>query len=380
MTKHAKLSPSSAHRWMRCPGSVLFAETFPNVQSHYAAEGSQAHERAAQELIMRLENRDQSVTPVPQEWIPFIEEYVQYCASIVENSVDPYYQIEAQVPIGEITGEYDLGVPVTGTADFICRTGEELHVVDLKFGEGDLVHAFSDGSPNPQLALYALGALELLHVIGPPSKIHLHIVQPRRQHVSKASLSLEELRLFERRVIAAAECVWEGPTEYNPSIEACKYCPGKGHCKARADFLTSLAAVEMNTLAPSELSSYLAQVANIRAWCDDIEDRARRELMQGSTIPGFKLVEGRSTRRWTPEAETELPKLLGDQAWKIEKSLIGVIEAEKRLGKGSEDIARLTTRAPGPPKVVPESDPRPPAKLGPENEFETVKPSKTEET
>lgn len=372
MAYHARLSPSSAHRWMRCPGSVAFAEQFKQQTTGASDEGTLAHERAAQELEARIFGRELQLCEVPDDWLPHIHNYVGYCLGLSEDA--EWVAVEHRVPIGHLTGEYAPdGALATGTADFITLTYGVLHVCDFKFGKGDLVFASEneDGVRllNPQLAMYASGAMYELGYLG-VEKVVLHVCQPRRDHIDIVEVSLDGMAEFEELVRKAVDNVRERPHAYYPSPKACRWCPGRAFCSARKSMVDSMISADFNKLWPHELAEALKQVPNVRQWCDDVEAGAVGLLLRGDKVPGYKLVEGRATRRWRVEAEHELPAVLGDDAWRVERKLITIGDAEARLGKGHELIERLTIKPQGAPQLAPESDPRPALRLDASADFQ----------
>ena len=206
---HAKLSPSGAHRWMRCPGSVVLEAQYPDSGSVYAREGSAAHELAA--LI--LETEAESAQPYVGREIEFRdgdEEVVWKITQDMADHVDNYVKlvrekaegktllVERKVPIGHITGE----TGATGTSDAIVldTANKTIEVIDLKYGMG--VKVFADG--NEQAQMYALGALEEYGIVGDFEHVVMTIHQPRLNHVAEHWLTVEELQAFAEKVRDAA--------------------------------------------------------------------------------------------------------------------------------------------------------------------------------
>jgi hypothetical protein len=357
---------------MRCPGSVAFSEQFEQQTTDATDEGTLAHERAAQELEARIFGREPQLCEVPDDWMPYIRSYVDYCLKLAEDA--EWIVVERRVPIGHLTGEYAPdGELATGTADFIALNDGVLHVCDFKFGKGDLVFAAENEGGvrllNPQLAMYASGAMYELGYLG-VEKVVLHVYQPRRNHVDTVEVTLDEMGDFAELVRKVADDVRKRPHVYYPSPKACRWCPGRAFCSARKSMVESMVAAEFNRLQPHEMAEALKQIPNIRQWCDDIETGVVALLRRGDKVPGYKLVEGRATRRWRAEAEQELPAVLGDDAWRVERKLITIGDAEARLGKGHEIIERLTTKPQGAPHLAPESDPRPALRLDASADFQ----------
>ena len=208
MGTHATLSPSSAHRWTQCPGSVALEAQYPDTGSKFADEGTAAHELAAMAL---LDDRDASYFvgqvievngveyDVDTEMAMQVQKYLDYV-----RSIEGELMVEQRLPIEQLTGEPGAG----GTADAVILAGEELVIVDLKYGRGVKV----DAEHNAQLCTYAAAALEEYEFLGDFSQVRVVIVQPRLDHISEWTVpvtgerSMETFRqnLIERAKLATA--------------------------------------------------------------------------------------------------------------------------------------------------------------------------------
>lgn len=372
---HALLSPSAAARWVNCPGSVALTADMPNPSSSYAEEGTCAHRLA--ELLLT----GHTVDDIPDQDVQIfancgvnlddliapVSVYVDYVRSIPGE-----LRVECEIDIGGITGE----VGAHGTADAIILGDDELHICDLKFGIGEKV----DAENNLQLSIYAQAALDAYGWLADFQRVHLHIIQPRLNHISDWSISLQELGEVMARVKASASVALNGCTSqpdaslYCPSRKACRWCLARGKCPHLAKYCLSAAGVDDGSLEQfglldaSALSDILGKLDLIAKWSDAVREAAHAELMAGGEVPGYKLVQGREgIRKWADEKAVD--KLL--KAWKIpadaryKKKLISPADAGKLYKAHSftdEQWAELcgsVVRSSGKIEMVEASDPRP---------------------
>ena len=372
---HARLGASSAERWLTCTRSVALEETFPDEESPYAAEGTAAHELAE----ARLRERLGEVLPGPSFEVEqrlteegyfdpgfsdHVDVYVDLVLDLWETYDRPIAKVEARVP-------FDTWVPEGfGTADAVLITGDTVHVVDLKFGQGVPVAA----EKNPQLRLYALGAATLFSDLldeSDPAQVTVRytICQPRLNSVSTEETALSELLGWaEDYVKPRAALAAAGEGEFVPSEKACRFCKARAVCKARAErnletAQSEFAAAPADVLTLDDLSELLPRLAELKAWIGDVESYAfDRALKHGEPVLGFKIVRGRGSRAWAENVTDVTLTSLGLSSNDVltAPALRSPAQVEKALGKKKfhELAGDLVIKHPGKPTLVPEDDPR----------------------
>lgn len=395
---HARLSPSSAHRWMRCPGSLALESTQPDKSSTFAEEGTRAHELAEKILNGRLQGFEHQGGTDP-EMHDYVLRYVDAVWTLAEGNE---LMVEQRVDFSHIVGVENS----FGTADAVVIVGNELQIHDLKYGRGVQV----DAEQNEQLQLYALGALEQFNLLYDFDSVRLFIHQPRLNHVSEWALSVEELEAFGQRAqeaaanvivmfnIAECEGVNTLPLEnFTPGEKQCRFCKASAICTAREQFhmqtvagdfddltapineLVTSAIARVPMLTNEQLAEIYGQADFLESWLKAIRDRVNSELNAGHPVPGFKLVTGKQgNRAWRDEVEAEelLKSFRLKQDQMYSQKVISPTQAEKLLKKESPrrwtKVEALITRSDGKPTIAPESDPRPALNVNPVNDFDDV--------
>lgn len=343
MSKHAKLSASGSERWILCPGSVKAEEDLPDIPNKYAEEGTFAHQIAAERLQGILKNYLLSLEMEVnvQKYIDYINNIIAKCGKNAKFFVEKKVDFSSVVPEG------------FGTADFIAidKDNEQIHIVDLKYGRGIKVNA----TDNTQLLLYAIGVFLETDFID-CKNITMHIVQPRLDHYSTWNIDETMLSKWSKILNNAALRALDPKAPRIPHERACKFCKAKPTCYALWDFSKEVTNDNFikKDLTKDELKLVQDRSAIIKDFLESVEEKIYNELNQGNNFPGYKLINGRTTRKFKPESEERIVELLQDNAY--EKSLIGVIKAEKLLGK--DIIEELTYKVSNKPQLVKDSDSR----------------------
>lgn len=299
---HAILSASSSDRWLHCPPSARLCETYADKGSDYAAEGTDAHTLCEYKLKKALgieaTNPTETLSWYNEEMEDCANGYAAYILELVEatkeSCSDPKVLIEQRV---DFSRWVEQGF---GTADCIIIVDGTLRICDYKHGLGVLV----DATDNPQMKCYALGALELFDDIYDIDNVSMTIYQPRRQNISTFEISKDELYKWANEVLKpTADLAFAGDGNFLCG-EWCGFCKAKHECRARAETNLSLARYDFKLpplLEDSEIEYILSRADEMVAWASDIKEYALQQAISGNEWTGWKLVEGRSNRKYSNE-------------------------------------------------------------------------------
>lgn len=361
MGKHALLSASSSHRWLACPPSARLCADKEDKGSEYARQGTDAHTLCEYKLkkLLGIDAED------PTENLSYYDEEMEECADgyagfvveqlkkVRETCADPVVLIEQRLDFSKYVKEG------FGTGDCVIVADGTVSVIDYKHGLGVLVSA----EKNPQMMCYALGALELFDGIYDVDTVSMTIYQPRRENISTYTISKEELMKWADEILApTAALAYTGKGEFKAG-EHCKFYGVKATCRKRMEYNMELARYDFEmpaTLSEEEIAVILSKVDELTSWAEDVKEYALKQAVSGTRYTGFKVVEGRSNRKYTDE--TKVADVVANAGFDpYEKKVAGITAMQKILGKKKfeELLGSLVYKPQGKPTLVPESDKRP---------------------
>ena len=360
MAAHSVYPPSSAKRYMNCTPALKLEQQFEDEQSPYAEEGSAGH--ALAEHLIKKHLKKRSKRPVSDyytdELVEAVDEYVGYCIGQIEAAKqecsDPVFEVERRTDISRhIEGCF-------GTADMVIVTDHKIHVIDLKLGKGVMV----DAEHNEQLMIYGLGILDFYEILYDIETVALTIVQPRLEHLSTWEISVEDLKKWAKEELEPkARMALDGEGEFRAG-DHCRFCKARFTCRARAEEYLKLARMEFAEpalLSDDEIAEVLLKADTLKKWAEEIYAYAQNEaVVNHRQWPGFKLVLGKSNRKYTDENEAAEAAKKAGYTDIYKTSLIGITDMEKLMGKKkfSEILGSLVYKPEGKVTLVPESDKR----------------------
>lgn len=369
---HAMLSASGASRWMACTPSARLEQQFENKTSDYAAEGTLAHELGELKLRKELEGLstrsfNSKVKKIQEDKLytadmpDYVDMYVETCLERVSEAKattpDALFKIEQRLDFSEWVPEG------FGTGDFVIIADGTMEVCDLKYGKGVPVSA----NNNKQMMLYALGAISEFSFLYDIEKVRMTIIQPRLDNISTFEVTVEDLlKWAEEYVKPKAELAIKGEGEFCAG-DHCKFCRAKAVCRARAEKNLELSKYEFEkppTMDNNDIAYVLSKVDELVSWASDVKEYALEEALKGEEFEGYKVVEGRSNRKWS--SEDDVAKVLIGQGFKenliYTKKLDGISKMESAIGK--KEVQRLLgdyiIKPIGKPTLVPITDKREP--------------------
>ena len=362
-SQHAILSASSSHRWLNCTPSARIEEALENRSSLYANEGTAAHALSEHKLreFLKLPTQRPKSEFDSAELDYFTDRYVEYACELISEA---YSRCEDPLILIEERLDFSHYVPQGfGTGDTVIVSDGVLDVLDLKYG---MVRVSAEN--NPQLKLYALGALDMYGFLYDIQTVRLTICQPRLDNFSTFELSVAELtRWAETELKPRAELAFQGEGEFAAG-EHCRFCRARATCRDRAERNLELAKMDFREpamLNDDEIAEVLAKVDDLAAWAKDVWEYAEKESINNDKRwTGFKIIEGTSKRKYTDEvkiAETVLATGEYDENQIFTKNIISLTAMEQLLGKKrfAEVLDGLWEKPPGKPKLVPQSHKKP---------------------
>ena len=375
MGNHAILSASASHRWLHCNPSARLELEFEDRETSAASEGTAAHALCEHKLKRKLKLR--SERPVSEYDNDEMEQYTDDYVDFVMGQVvrERRRDAETQVLI-EQRLDFSCYVPDGfGTGDCVIVSKGRLHIIDFKYGQGVLVEA----EENPQMKLYALGALREFGEKYQIKKVKMTIFQPRRENVSTWEITVARLKRWaEKDLRPKAERAFKGEGEYCPG-EWCLFCKAAIKCRARAEEKLRLAQSEFKLpplLTDAEIEDVLAKLPDIKKWAEEIQEYALQAALAGKQWRGFKLVEGRSVRKYADEDAVIKAAQSAGYTDIFKKTLLTITEMERLMGKQefAKILGGLVVKPAGKPTLVADTDKRESISVSdPKNEFNEIK-------
>jgi len=380
---HAVLSASSSHKWLICPPSARLEEKFPNKTSEYMEEGTLAHEIAefkvksyflepiSKATYTRRLNKFKKEEKFNQEMLEHTDTYLEFIkGEAMQTNARPFIAVEQKLDFSKYVPEG------FGTADCILISGDTLQVIDFKYGKGVKV----DAEENPQMKLYALGALDQFGIFYDIKKVKMSIIQPRIDNISTYEIPVGLLLGWGDAVVKPqAQKAFMGLGEFSQG-EHCRFCKAKGACEFRAK--ENMKVIEeaekeiKGTMSNASIGEILTKTENVEDWLKDLRAYALDQVLKGENIPGWKAVEGRSNRTIVDvDKAFEILEANGfDQAILYEKKPLTLTALEKVVGKKklAEAIGDYIEKPKGKPTLAKESDKREPFRVSAAEEFNNI--------
>ncbi len=371
---HARLSASASHRWLECPGSIKLGEQYESGTSIYAEEGTIAH-AYAEALIGNSRPQILAAQGKAKKFYKAHPE-LEDTASHMGDTLAPYVEWvreEYNTALAEDAGaellteqrvEFDAYVPGGfGTSDVVIVRDGAIHIIDLKYGKGVPVYA----EDNPQLKLYALGAIEMFDILYDIEDVTMTIYQPRLDNISTAKTTMGALIGWGANVVRPIAEEALGEDAHFSAGKWCQFCPARYTCEERAaEAMRIQAYMQKVTLSASDVADILGRIDMLTKFAEDIKAEALKEALDGKDIPGYKVVEGRSNRRYIAGKEADIVKACEKAGYEktmlyTSPVLLTITNMEKLLGKKQfgEVLGEYIEKPEGKPTLAPVSDKRP---------------------
>lgn len=369
---HALLSASGASRWLKCPPSARLEDELPDTTSEFAKEGTVAHEVC--EILLRKhlgliakDTATKNINKLKKDNL-FSDEMIDHASDYIDYITEKVKSDDAAVLVEERL-DFSRYVPEGfGTGDCIIIQDGTLTIIDFKYGKGVSVSA----EDNPQMMLYALGAVEMFGFIYEFDKVEMCIFQPRINNISESVETVEDLiKWGELTVVPTAELAFEGDGEFCAG-DHCKFCKLRNKCKYLADYCMETVKEEFedlngrldkSLLAPEDIAMIIGRMKTVQNWLKDVESYAINGILEGKLdVPGYKVVEGRSNRAYKDQDKVAAALMANGYPESVlfEKKLLTITAMEKAVGKKNLNtlLADLIEKPKGKPTIVPLSDKR----------------------
>ncbi|AQY50484.1 phage-associated protein [Listeria weihenstephanensis FSL R9-0317] len=370
---HAKLSASGSSRWLNCTPSISLEAKFPEQEGGgiFAREGTLAHSFG--ELILQRFNREIDKAKYIRK-LNLLKKHELYDETMIDHVevyttvvIEKFQAAHAADPDAVLSIEQRLDYSGWarggfGTGDAVIVGNGVVEIVDLKYGKGVPVFA----EENSQLMLYGLGAYNAFELGYDLHTVKMTIVQPRLDSITEFEMEVSDLLDWADNVVRPAALLADkGEGEQVPG-SWCTFCKAKAICKARAEAnlaFTTYNFKDPRLMQPEEIGAVLKQAAELGKWADDVKKFALKEAeAKGIKFPGWKLVEGKSNRKYVDEETVlgalELEGYSEDDL--MNKKLKGLGDLEKMVGKKRVVmiLGDLIVKPPGRPTLAVESDKR----------------------
>ena len=356
--KHAFLSPSSSERWFNCTKSAWLCEQFPDLGSVFAAEGTDAHRLCEFLLHDMLGMPDTDPRPGMTYYNQEMEEAAQGYVQFIREKLEAW-KAKGALPTVFVEQRVDLRAYIPesmGTSDCVIIADDEIEIIDFKYG------MYRVPATSLQLRIYALGACELFRNLYDFTRVRMTIYQPRLGVVDEASMDVEELyRWAAEELKPRAELAFAGQGNYSVG-EWCRNCRARRTCRELAAHQLEIAKYEFTEpplLSDEEIADVLGRVDDLVSWATGVKEYALQAALDGRRFAGWKLVEGKSVRKFTDDA-CVAARVEAAGIDPFEKKMLGLTALEKKLGKRDFQnlLADLVVRSQGKPVLVPVSDKR----------------------
>lgn len=380
---HAVLSASSSHKWLVCTPSARLEEQFPNKTSEYMEEGTLAHEIAefkvrsyfleaiSKSTYTRRLNKLKENQYFSQEMLIHTDTYLEYIkGESLKTSSKSFIALEQKVDFSQYVPEG------FGTADCIMISGNDLHIIDFKYGKGVKV----DATENPQMKLYALGVLSQYGMLYDIKQIRMTIVQPRLDSISEFSMPKDALIEWGANVVKPqAEKAFMGIGDFVQG-DHCRFCRAKGACEFRAKenmkIVEEIQEKYNGIISDKEVGEMLSKTDGIEQWLQDLKEYALQQILKGKEVPGWKAVEGKSNRKLVDiDKAFEILEANGYKSEILyEKKPLTLTQLEKTIGKANvaKAIGDYIEKPKGAPTLVKSTDKRESFKISAQEEFKNI--------